>query len=178
LSTMVPHCGAQAQAVDIREIRIREDVLEKLLDWWGAEWKKRVAIKEAEGERGAVIVKADGERIALLKSAEAEARALTALEKVKAEARGEMIRQMMDALNQVVDKDMALRFIRVVEQLSRDMVTDNIGARRYIEVLEAIAKSDGQKTIVISGDQRLLWPGRRIGGVLGEPEDRAPDEEG
>jgi regulator of protease activity HflC (stomatin/prohibitin superfamily) len=177
LSAAAPQWGAQALGVDIREIRIREDVLEKLLDWWGAEWKKRIAIREAEGEREATIVKADGERIALLRSTEAEAKALTALERVKAEARGEVIRQMMDALNQV-DRRMALRFIRVVEQLSRDMVTDNIGARRYIEVLEALAKSDGPKTLVIGGDRQLLWPRRRIGGALAEPEDRAPDEEG
>jgi regulator of protease activity HflC (stomatin/prohibitin superfamily) len=177
LSAAAPQWGAQAQGVDIREIRIREDVLEKLLDWWGAEWKRRIAIKEAEGEREATIVKADGERIALLRSAEAEARALTALERVKAEARGEMIRQMTDALNQVPG-NMALRFIRVVEQLSRDMVTDNIGARRYIEVLEVLAKSEGQKTIIIGGDRQLLWPRRRTGGALEEPEDRAPDEEG
>jgi hypothetical protein len=65
-----------------------------------------------------------------------------------------------------------------VEQLSLDMVTDNISARRYVEVLEAIAKSGGQKTIVIGGDRQLLWPRRRIGGALEEPEDRAPDEEG
>ena len=177
LSAAAPTWGAEAQGVDIREIRIREDVLDKLLDWWGAEWKRKIAIKEAEAEREAIIVKVDGERIALLRSAEAEARALTALERVKAEARGEMIRQMMDAVNQV-PRDMALRFIRVVEQLSRDMVADNIGARRYIEVLEAIAKSDGQKTIVIGGERQLLWPRRRIGGALEEPEDRAPDDEG
>jgi regulator of protease activity HflC (stomatin/prohibitin superfamily) len=177
LSAAAPQWGAQAQGVDIGEIRIREDVLEKMLDWWGAEWKKRIAIREAEAEREATIVKADGERIALLRSTEAEARALTALERVKAEARGEVIRQMMDALNQV-DRRMALRFIRVVEQLSRDMVTDNIGARRYIEVLEALAKSDGPKTLVIGGDRQLLWPRRRVGGALEEPEDRAPDEEG
>ncbi len=177
LSAAAPEWGAEAQGVDIREIRIREDVLGKMLDWWGAEWKKRIAIKEAEGERKATIVKADGERIAFLKLADAEARALAALEGVKDEARGKMIRRMMDALNQV-DKEMALRFISVVEQLSRDMVADNIGARRYIEVLEAIAKSDGQKTIVIGGDRQLLWPRRRIGGALEEPEDKAPDDEG
>jgi regulator of protease activity HflC (stomatin/prohibitin superfamily) len=177
LSAAAPEWGAEAQGVDIREIRIREDVLEKMLDWWGAEWKRRIAIKEAEGEREATIVKVDGERIALLRSAEAEARALTALERVKAEARGEMIRQMMDALNQVPG-NMAVRFMSVVEQLSRDMVTDNIGARRYIEVLEVLAKSEGQKTIIIGGDRQLLWPRRRTGGALEEPEDRVPGEEG
>lgn len=166
LSTAALKWGAEVQGVDIREIRIREDVLQKMLDWWGAEWKKRIAIKEAEGER-----------IVLLTSAEAEARALTALEEVKAEARGKMIRQMVDALNQV-DKDMALRFIRVVEQLARDMVTDNIGARRYVEVLEAIAKSGGQKTIIIGGDRKLLWPRPRTGGALEGPEGEATDDEG
>jgi regulator of protease activity HflC (stomatin/prohibitin superfamily) len=177
LSAVAPTWGAEAQGVDIREIRIREDVLEKLLNWWGAEWKRKIAIKEAEGEREATIVKADGERIALLRSAEAEARALTALEEVKAEAREEMIRQMSVALNQVPG-NMALRFIRVVEQLSRDMVTDHIGARRYIEALEILAKSEGQKTIIIGGDRQLLWPRRRTGGALEEPEDRVPGEEG
>jgi regulator of protease activity HflC (stomatin/prohibitin superfamily) len=210
LSAEAPKQGVHARGVDIREIRIREDVLGKMLDWWGAEWKRRIAIKEAEGERAvmltlaeaervrliegakaeatktteaaqaerdAAILKADGERIALLRTAEAEARALTVLEEVKAEARGEVIRQMMDALNQV-PRDMALRFISVVEQLSRDMVTDNISARRYVEVLEAIAKSGGQKTIIIGGERQLLWPRRRTSGAIEAPEDRTPDEEG
>jgi regulator of protease activity HflC (stomatin/prohibitin superfamily) len=168
LSTMVPHCGAQAQAVDIREIRIREDVLEKLLDWWGAEWKKRVAIKEAEGER-----------LAMLEKAEGQAQALRRVEQEKADARQVIIRQLMGALHDLkASQNVVIRFIRVIEQLSRNIVTDDVTAQRYIEVLEAIARSDGQKTIVVSGDQRLLWPGRRTSGVLGEIEDRAPDEEG
>jgi len=170
LSAGAPERGVHARWVDIREIRIREDVLGKVLDWWGTEWEKRIAIKEAEGEREATIVRADGERIALLRSAQAEARALTVLEKVKAKARKEMIRQIVDALNQV-DKDMALRFTRLMEQLSCDMVTDSISARRYIEVLEVLAKSEGQKTIIIGGDRQLLWPRRRTGGALEEPTD-------
>jgi regulator of protease activity HflC (stomatin/prohibitin superfamily) len=170
LSAGAPERGVHARWVDIREIRIREDVLGKVLDWWGTEWEKRIAIKEAEGEREATIVRADGERIALLRSAEAEARALTALEKVKAEARKEMIRQIVNALSQV-DKDMALRFTRLMEQLSCDMVTDSISARRYIEVLEVLAKSEGQKTIIIGGDRQLLWPRRRTGGALEESTD-------
>ncbi|MFB0536168.1 MAG: SPFH domain-containing protein, partial [Anaerolineae bacterium] len=186
LSPAAPGWGAQAQVVDIREIRIREDVLQKMLDWWGAEWKKRIAIKEAEGEREALITKAEGEKkaliakakaqkVALLEKAEAEARAITALEGVKYEVREKILEQV--AHLSAINANVALRFINIVEQLSRDMTADDVAARRYIEVLEAIAKSDGQKTIVISGDRQLLWPRRRIGGALEEPEGRGPDEE-
>ena len=177
LSTMVPHWGSQAQAVDIREIRIREDVLEKLLDWWGAEWKKRIAIKEAEGEGEALITRAEAQKTALFRRAEGEAGAIEEVERAKRRAREKMIEQV-ERLLRIPDENVALRFIKIMETICRDMTADDVAGRRYIEVLEAIAKSDGQKTIVISGDQRLLWPGRRIGGVLGEPEDRAPDEEG
>jgi len=51
LSAAAPRWGAHVQGVDIREIRIREDVLGKVLDWWGVEWGKRIAIQEAKGER-------------------------------------------------------------------------------------------------------------------------------
>jgi regulator of protease activity HflC (stomatin/prohibitin superfamily) len=187
LSAAAPEWGGQIQGVDIREIRIREDVLQKMVDWWGAEWKKRMAIKEAEGERGALITKAEGEREALIAKAEgerealiakaeAEARAITALEGVKYEVREKILKQVAH-LN-TINANVALRFINIVEQLSRDMTVDDVAARRYIEVLEAIAKSAGQKTIVIGGDRQLLWPRRRTGGALEEPGDRAPDEEG
>lgn len=166
LSAMAPEWGAQAQGVDIREIRIREDVLEKMLDWWGAEWKKRIAIKEAEGEREA-----------FLKRADAEVRAAAALERLKTEARDKLIEQMVNALDRI-DKSIALRFMRVVDRLSSDIITDDVTARRYVEVLEAIAKSGGQKTIIIGGDRQLLWPKRRTGGALEEPGERAPDDEG
>ncbi len=177
LSTAAPGRGAHARGVDIREIRIREDVLGKMLDWWGAEWKKRIAIKEAEGEKEALITKAEGEREAFLKRAGAEVRAAAALESLKAEARDKLIEQMVKALDRV-DKSIALRFMRVVDRLSQDIITDDITGRRYIEVLEAIARSGGQKTIIIGGDRQLLWPKRRIGGALEEPGERSPDDEG
>jgi regulator of protease activity HflC (stomatin/prohibitin superfamily) len=176
LSAEAPKQGVHARGVDIREIRIREDVLGKMLDWWGAEWKRRIAIKEAEGEKEALIMRAEAQKIALFRRAEGEAGAIKAVEGAKAAVREKLLEQIANLSK--VNANVALRFINIVEQLSRDMTADDVAARRYIEVLEAIAKSDGQKTIVISGDQRLLWPGRRIGGVLGEPEDRAPDEEG
>ncbi|TEU17752.1 MAG: SPFH/Band 7/PHB domain protein [Anaerolineales bacterium] len=176
LSAAAPEWGAQIQGVDIREIKIREGVLEKLLDWWGAEWKKRIAIKEAEGEGEALIAKAEAQKVAFLKKAEAEARAITALEGVKYEVREKILKQV--AHLGAINANVALRFINIVEQLSRDMTADDVAARRYIEVLEAIAKSDGQKTIVIGGDRRLLWPRRRIGGALEEPGDKVPDDEG
>jgi len=165
LSAAAPKWGAQAQGVDIREIRIREDVLEKMLDWWRAEWEKRIAIKEAEGQREALFRKAEG-----------EAGAIIAVEGAKAGVRNRILEQMARLIN--LDENLAFRFIRIMEKLSCDMTADNVAGRRYIEVLEAIAKSDGQKTIVIGGDQRLLWPGRRKGGALEEPEDKAPDDEG
>jgi regulator of protease activity HflC (stomatin/prohibitin superfamily) len=145
--------------VDIREIRIREDVLEKMLDWWRAEWGKRIAIKEAESEREAVIMKADAERIAHLKRTEAEVRSISAMEAVKARARGEMISQIADTLTRI-DRDVAYRFIEVVEHLSREMVTDNIVARRYIEMMESLVKSEGVKKFIVGEGRQLLEPGQ------------------
>jgi len=176
LSAAAPQWGAQIQGVDIREIRIREDVLQKMVDWWGAEWKRRIAIKEAEGEKEALITRAEAEKIALFRRAEGEAGAIKAVEGAKAEARRKILEQMAKLIN--LDEKLAFRFIRIMEKLSYDMTADNVVGRRYIEVLEAIAKSGGQKTIVIGGDSRLLWPRPRTGGALEEPEDRVPDEEG
>jgi len=48
----------------------------------------------------------------------------------------------------------------VFEQLSRNVVTDDIVATRYIEALEAMAKSAGTKALFISeGKQSALGPG-------------------
>jgi regulator of protease activity HflC (stomatin/prohibitin superfamily) len=137
-----------------------------MLDWWGAEWEKRIAIKEAEGEREALIKKAEG-----------EAGTIREVERAKRRAREKMIKQV-ERLLRIPDEKVAFRFIKIMDTICRDMTADDVAGRRYIEVLEAIAKSDGQKTIVIGGDRQLLWPGRRIGGALEGPEDRKPDDEG
>jgi sulfatase maturation enzyme AslB (radical SAM superfamily) len=81
------------------------------------------------------------------------------MEAVKARARGEMISQIADTLTRI-DRDVAYRFIEVVEHLSREMVTDNIVARRYIEMMESLVKSEGVKKFIVGEGRQLLEPGQ------------------
>jgi regulator of protease activity HflC (stomatin/prohibitin superfamily) len=109
LSAAALQRGAQVRGIDIREIRIREDVLEKMLDWWGAEWKRRIAIKEAEGEGETATIKGEAERAVMLRKAmtqkdamriKAEGERIALLERgrAKAEAQAEKFRQTLTAL--------------------------------------------------------------------------------
>ena len=118
---------------------------ERMMAWWEAEWKRRIAVKEAQTEKRAMIEKAEG-----------RVRALKALEEVKAGIRREMIKQLINAIKKIGDLEVKVRFIHVIEQLSRRMMTEDVIASRYIEVLEAIAESNGQKIFILGEDRRFL----------------------
>lgn len=143
--------GVRIGTFDIKSVTMPEEVRERVLQWWEAEWKRKIAVKEAKGERQAMIEKAMG-----------KAWALERLEGVKADARRRMIRQLVNAIegvDKISDGKTTIRFIHVIEQLSRRMMTDDIIASHYMEVLEAIAESGGQKVFILGEDRRLLERG-------------------
>ena len=139
--------GVQITTIDIEKIEMPEGAEERMLAWWEAEWRRRIAIKEARSERQALIEKAEGRALALER-----------LEKVKADARQKMINQLLNAIDVIIKgaPDITIRFINVIEQLSRRIVTEDIIASRYMEVLEAIAESNGQKIFILGEDRRFL----------------------
>jgi len=143
--------GVKIRTVDIKSIEMPPEARAQMLEWWKAEWKRKIAVKKAKSERQAMVQKAEGKAWALEK-----------LEGVKTDARRRMIRQFINAIDGV-DKigggKITIRFIHVIEQLSRRMMSDDIIASRYMEVLEAIAESDGQKVFVLGGDRRVLERG-------------------
>ena len=139
--------GVKITTIDIENIEMPKEAKEQLLAWWEAEWKRRIAIKEARTERRALIERAEGRALAVEK-----------FEKIKAEARQKMINQLLNAINVIIKgaPDITIRFISVIEQLSRRIVTEDIIASRYMEVLEAIAESNGQKIFILGEDRRFL----------------------
>jgi hypothetical protein len=52
------------------------------------------------------------------------------------------------------------RFITAVERISRNIVRDDLGATRYVEMLEKFAESDGEKTLILGPDHAYLGPAR------------------
>ncbi|MBC8492380.1 MAG: SPFH/Band 7/PHB domain protein [Chloroflexi bacterium] len=148
LAQVALNWGIKIKTFDVESIEIPAEARARMLEWWEAEWKRRIAFKRARSERQTMIEKATGRAWALEK-----------LEEVKADARRRMIRQLINAIegvDQIGGGKTTIRFIHVIEQLSRRMMTDDIIASHYCEVLEAIVESGGQKVFVLGEDRRLL----------------------
>lgn len=142
--------GVRYDGVDLRVIEMPDEVRERMLAVWETEWRSKIKVKEAEAEK-----------LVMLEQAEGKARTITAMEKVKFEAMEKKLSHILEVLTKAPD-EVGIRFIRVVEQLSKNMVTDDIIATRYIEALETMARSSGQKAFFLStgGEAPALRPGR------------------
>jgi len=152
--------GVRVDTVDITRIDMPDEVRDRVLDIWRAAWEQELRLKEAQAEGRALLTVAD-----------AEARAIAKLEKVKWQARDELITQVTNALRTLLEDksvkdDIIIRFCQVVQKLSISIMSDDVTARRYVQVLEALAESEGRKILLIGGDRGALGPGSM--GLLGE----------
>jgi len=152
--------GVRVDTVDITRIDMPDEVRDRVLDIWRAAWEQEIRLKEAQAEGRALLTVAD-----------AEARAIAKLEKVKWQARDELITQVTNALRTLLEDksvkdDIIIRFCQVVQKLSISIMSDDVTARRYVQVLEALAESEGRKILLIGGDRGALGSGSM--GLLGE----------
>ena len=145
LEKLCPNWGVKYGGVDLRMIQMPDEVRQRMLAVWEAEWKNKIKLKEAKTE------------------SESRVQIISALEQIRSQASAEMIGQierMVNILTGMSDSQVRIRFIRAFEQLSRNVVADDVIATRYIEALEAMAKSAGAKALFISeGKEGLLGPG-------------------
>lgn len=151
LEQLCPNWGVKYKGVDLRVIEMPDEVRERMLEVWETEWKNRIKLEEARTDRKAMVQEARG-----------KAETIARIERIRAETRDDLVSQMEDLAKRLagLPTGVRIRFIRVFEQLSRNVVTDDIVATRYIEALEAMAKSAGAKALFISeGKQSALGPG-------------------
>ena len=141
--------GVKYEGVDLRMIQMPDEVRERMLAVWETEWKSHIRLQEAIAERLTVEQEAEG-----------RAQAIATVQSTKYDVIQHMIIAMVQNLTSIKTKNVRIRFIEVVEKLSRNVAADDIVATRYIEALEAMARSAGSKALFISeGKQGALGPG-------------------
>jgi regulator of protease activity HflC (stomatin/prohibitin superfamily) len=149
---ITPSWGVTVTAFKITNFEAPQEVKEKLLEMWAARYAERSKLIEAEAERGAMVTRGEG-----------QAAALAHVENVKATAVQMLINQLLRGMREAEQVDLPPevieRFARVVEQLSSNLVHDDLTAPRYIEALEKIAASETTKTIALGST--MLDPGVR-----------------
>lgn len=153
LENICPNWGVKYGGVDLRVIEMPDEVRERMLAVWETEWKGKIKVREAQAEGLAG-------RVSVVQEAEARARAIARVQGAKYNLIQRMITDMARSLDSIPSDDIRVRFVKVVEKLSRNVATDDIVATRYIEALEAMARSSGSKALFISeGKEGLIGPG-------------------
>jgi regulator of protease activity HflC (stomatin/prohibitin superfamily) len=129
-----------------------------------SEGRRQARVVEARGEgealtikakaaRDSAITEAEGARKSMIARGKGQADALARVERVKASAVEALVNQLLqgmrDAKKVDIDHQIVERFARVVEQLSSNLVYDDLTAFRYVEALEKIAATDATKTITL-----------------------------
>jgi regulator of protease activity HflC (stomatin/prohibitin superfamily) len=136
------NAGVWFKGCDIREIKMPEEVEERVRQRWTARVERELKIAEAEAERDAMLHWSEG-----------RARALAQIEEVKLRARtrmAQMIGEMVDGLTRIDQESVAMSFVNVVQELTNRVGQDETVAMRYIDAMQAIVRSDGVKSFVIT----------------------------
>jgi regulator of protease activity HflC (stomatin/prohibitin superfamily) len=129
-----------------------------------SEGRRQARVVEARGEgealtikakaaRDSAITEAEGARKSMIARGKGQADALARVERVKASAVEALVNQLLQGMREAkkvdIDHQIVERFARVVEQLSSNLVYDDLTAFRYVEALEKIAATDATKTITL-----------------------------
>jgi regulator of protease activity HflC (stomatin/prohibitin superfamily) len=154
--------GVTVTAFKITNFEAPREVREKLAEMWAARYAERSKLIEAEADKGAMVTRGEG-----------QAAALAHVENVKATAVQMLINQLLRGIREAeqvnLDSQVIERFAAVVEQLSSNLVHDDLTAPRYIEALEKIAACETTKTIALGStmlDPRVPALPRRRGSDL------------
>jgi len=143
--------GVVYRGMDIRKIEPPSEVVEKMIERWKAPIESQLTLQQALTKSRARVQEAQAERQAIIEVSEGQAAAIIALEDAKYEARSRMVnlvRSMMENIDGVSDP-MQLSFMSVMQQITERVGQDERVALRYIEAMQAIVDSDGNKTFMI-----------------------------
>jgi len=160
--------GVTVSGTDIGAIRIPEDAERRLLDNWMADWNQRISrtqaitgksVKEieAEAERRAKEIEAEAERRAMITKAKGAAEAIQLIEYEKRDAVESFVRDMSRvAMGASIDLEDLVQFLRIVEDMCRRVVCDDLTARSYIEALKSMAQGEGARIVLPGGQPDFL----------------------
>jgi regulator of protease activity HflC (stomatin/prohibitin superfamily) len=136
--------GLELLGVDVSTVEMPEDMRERVLDWWATAWRRQSLVAQASGERHAMAQRGLG-----------QAEALEAVEGKKEEVRKRLTRQLMDIVRACLgagvslDATVAVRLVSVLEAVSMRMTCDSPTAIQYLEALEKLLQSEGDKTVIV-----------------------------
>ena len=165
--------GVVYGGMDIRKIEPPPEVVEKMIERWKAPIESELTLQQALTKSRARVQEAQAERRAIIEVSEGQAAAIIALEGAKYEARSKMVnlvRSMMENIDGVSDP-MQLSFMSVMQQITERVGQDERVALRYIEAMQAIVDSDGNKTFMIHAPN--LTPGKPTQAQPGTPQPTA-----
>lgn len=170
--------GVWFKGIDIREIRIPEDVDKQWIKRWQAPIASQLRVREAEAERDAMLVTSEG-----------RAQSLERIEGARLKARTETVKailgQVLDELNKVQNEDVLRGVIRIVQYMTTEVARDEEMALRYVEAMQKVIGSEGSKTLIISPPTRggqmpaSLGPGMSRSGMrrLNSPEEQEEERD-
>jgi len=136
--------GLKLLGADISTMEMPEDMRERVVDWWATAWRAQSLVAQATGERQAMAQRGLG-----------QAEALAAVEGKKEEVRKRLTRQLMDIVRACLgagvslDATVAVRLVSVLEAVSMRMTCDSPTAIQYLEALEKLLQSEGDKTLIV-----------------------------
>lgn len=135
--------GVSITTVDVSEVRVPDEVQERLLEWWGVRWHRVTEVVRAEAEKEALALKGQG-----------QAAALEAVEQKRQAAIGSTIRALEGLVTGIAWRDAALaeRLASVIERLIGRMVTEDVLALRMLEALEKLSEGKGEVTVYLGGE--------------------------
>jgi len=154
LAPQLTDWGLTLLGVDISTVEMPENVREKVLEWWVTAWQKECLLTEAKADRRAMEERGEG-----------QARAFEVVERRKSQFRESLARQLMDIVltfrdaGVSLDAGIAVRLISVLEAVSSRMSCDSPTALKYLDALERLLQSEGDKTVIVTGAPPLMIKG-------------------
>lgn len=157
--TAKPQWGVEFLRVDIGSVKVPSEVRRQLLRRWVVDQAQAIQRIQSETEALAMIRKGQAEADVMKGRGEAEADVIAQVERAKDQARAALVKQLREALygaSSWISDSVAERLLGVVDGLSGEMVTDDITKLREMDIMEKLAASEGNKTLVFGASGPML----------------------
>ncbi len=164
-----PSWGVTITGFKISHFEAPEEMKERLMELWAARYKEKGKVMEAKADKEVMIIRSEGVYRSTILEATAEQKAMEARGKGQADALARVtevkVRSVEDLIEQLlkgmqgasdgqIDPTIVQRFAQLVEQISRNLLSDTLTAQLYIDALEKIALS-GAPTAIALGNLTL-----------------------
>ena len=134
--------GVWFERLDIRGISMPEELEEKVMERWTARVERELQLEQTKAESEALIEMSRGRAEAIERVEDAR---LTARQNM-----AKLISALVTATSKISQEHVALSFISVIQELTNRVGQDETVAMRYIEAMQAIVKSEGPKSFVVT----------------------------